>query len=66
MRSIRCLLGWHAWSREFTEDGQPFRTCVRCRRDEGDLPEDAKVPLSQRDRNSQFFDRGAGGFGPSS
>ncbi|WP_369055171.1 hypothetical protein [Kineococcus terrestris] len=66
MRPLRCLVGLHAWSTGRTEDGQVFRTCTRCRVDEGDLPDDVRVPLSQRDARSQFFDRGGGGFGSTS
>jgi hypothetical protein len=25
-----CRLGWHKWTKHFTEDGQPFLQCCRC------------------------------------
>ena len=32
-RAVRCLLGFHTFRIAHTEDGQPFKRCIRCGKD---------------------------------
>lgn len=29
-KPLRCLVGFHAWYTEVTEDGEPYQACARC------------------------------------
>jgi hypothetical protein len=35
-RPLLCRLGWHKWRKAHNEQGQMYRTCLRC--DEDDDP----------------------------
>jgi hypothetical protein len=33
-KSLRCVLGLHTWRKTHNEQGQMFRTCTRCGKDD--------------------------------
>lgn len=38
MRSIRCMLGFHAWVTRHNDNGEPYDECTRCRTVDAHMP----------------------------
>ncbi|NYD20487.1 hypothetical protein BJ968_000027 [Kineococcus aurantiacus] len=61
MKSLRCLLGRHRWTTEYTEDRKSFRICRRCRGE--DWSTSSRPDVTGMDRTDKITYLG-GGLGP--
>ncbi|NIZ92133.1 hypothetical protein [Kineococcus rubinsiae] len=57
MKTLRCRLGRHRWTTEFTEDRKPYRVCARCRNE--DWLEPSRPNITDMTRTEKFINLGA-------